>query len=88
MVNRVIVDQENCLPVEGVDGHVSDIVSTIGMWPDRDDDKFSEVEVGRCTDEFWDRPQRWGEVFHDASDRGIGKSFKFLAVRNGTDGVG
>ena len=83
----MIVDQENCLPVKGVDGHASDVVSTIGMWPDGDDDEFSEVEVGRCADKFRDGPQRWGKVFHDAGDRSIGESFKFLVVGNGADGV-
>ena len=52
----MIVNQENYLSVEGIDGHVSDVVSAIGMWPDGDDDEFSEVEVGRCADEFWDGP--------------------------------
>ena len=45
-VNWVIIDQENCLCVEGINGHAADIVRAIGMWPDGDDDEFSEVEVG------------------------------------------
>ena len=33
-------------------------------------------------------PKGGGEVFHDAGDRSIGESFKFLVMRNGTDGFG
>ena len=46
----MVIDQENCLKVEGIDGHAADVMRAIGMWPDRDDDELSEVEVGRCAD--------------------------------------
>ena len=74
--------------MEEVNGHVLDVVRAIRLLPNRDNDDFSEVKVGGCADEFWDGPQRWGEVFHDAGDRCIGKSLKFLVMGNGTDGVG
>ena len=72
--------------MEEVNGHVLDVVSAIRLLPNRDNNEFSEVKVGGCADEFWDGPQRWGEVFHNASDRGISESFKFLVVRDGADG--
>ena len=68
--------------MEEVNGHVLDVVRAIRLLPNRDDDEFSEVKVGGCADEFWDGPQRWGEVFHNASDRGMRESLKFLVVRD------
>ena len=49
-VNWVAIDQENCLSVKSINGHAADVMRAIGMWPDRDDDELSEVEVGRCAD--------------------------------------
>ena len=72
--------------MEKVIGHVLDEGRALRLLPDRDDNKFSEVKVRRCANEFWDGSQRRGKVLHDASDRGMSEGLKFLVVKDGTDG--
>ena len=72
--------------MEEVIGHVLDEGRALGLLPNRDDNKFSEVKVRRCANEFWGGSQRRGKVLHDASDRGMSEGLKFLVVEDGTDG--
>ena len=77
-VDGMRINQKNSLPVEEVIGHVLDEGRALGLLPNRDDNKFSEVKVRRCANEFWDGSHRRGKVLHDASDRGVSEASNFL----------
>ena len=71
--------------MNGVYGHCLDEVCALRLLPDRDDDKFSKVKVGRRANKFGDGTERWGKVLHNASDIGVGDDFKLFVVRDGSD---
>ena len=71
--------------VEVVNGDVLDVFDAIKVVPNRDDDKFSKVKVGRRANKFGDGSQRWREVFHDSSDVGVSDDFKLFVVRDGSN---
>ena len=84
VVDWVRFNKKYGLPVAGVYGHCLNEVCAIRLLPDRDDDKFSKVKVGRRAKKFGDGSQRRREVFHDSSDVGVSDDFKLLVVRDGT----
>ena len=45
-MNGEVFDKKDGLPVEVVSGDVLDVVDTVGLMPDWNDDKFSEVKIG------------------------------------------
>ena len=45
-MNRKVFDQEDGLPVEVVSGDVLDVVGTVRLMPNRDDNEFRKVKVG------------------------------------------
>ena len=69
--------------MNGVYGHCLDEVCALRLLPDRDDDKFSKVKVGRRANKFGDGTERWGEVLHDTSDIGVSDDVKLLVVKDG-----
>ena len=84
-VDGMRINQKSCLPVEKVIGHVLDERRALSLLPDGNDNKFSEVKVRRCANEFWDGSQRRGKVLHDASDGGMSESLELFVVRYGAD---
>ena len=85
VVDWVRFNKKYGLPVDGIYGHCLNEVCAIRLLPDRYNDKFSKVKVGRCADKFGDGSQRWREVLHDSSDVGVSDDLKFLVVRDGTN---
>ena len=85
VVDWVRFNKKYGLPVNGVYGHCLDEVCAVKLLPDRDDDKFSKVKVGRRANKFGDGSKRWREVFHDSSDVGVSDDFKLFVVRDGTN---
>ena len=68
--------------MECVDGHGSNEVCAIWLFPNRNDNELNEIEVWRCADELRDGSKRWGIVFHDAGDCIMGDDFKLFVVSN------
>ena len=85
VVDWVRFNKKYGLPVNGVCGHCLDEVCAVKLLPDRDDDKFSKVKVGRRANKFGDGSQRWREVFHDSCDVGVSDDFKLIVLRNGSN---
>ena len=50
VVDGVGFNKQYCLSVNGVNGHGSNEVCAIWLFPNRNDDELSEVEVWGCTD--------------------------------------
>ena len=61
-----------------VDGHRLNVGCTFSVEPDWNDDEFGKVKVRRCADKFGCGPERRREVFHDASDVGMGDDLKLF----------
>ena len=61
-----------------VDGHGLNVVCTFSVEPDWNNDEFGQVKVRICADKFRCGPERRREVFHDASDVGVGDDLKLF----------
>ena len=81
VIDGVGLDEQCCLSVNGVNGHGSNEVCTFGLLPNGNDDKFSKVKVGGCTNKFGNGTKRWGEVLHNTSDIGVGDDLKLFVVK-------
>ena len=68
--------------MNGVNGHGSTEVCTFGLLPNGNDDKFSKVKVGGCTNKLRNGIKRWREVLHNTSDIGVGDNLKLFVVQD------
>ena len=82
VVDGVGLNEQCCLSVNGVNGHGVNEVCTFGLLPDGNDDNFSKVKVGGCTNKFGNGTKRWREVLHNTSDIGVGANLKLFVVQD------